>query len=454
MRKGENSVFTSEDATLEINRLFEKDSDELEWEPNKNQKFRLVIPPTVYPPREDTDLLARRLTSLGPGRGRKLLEIGCGTGALTILAASLGWQVSACDINPYAVAASRGNLEANMQKATIREGGVGPEKFPYQGQFDLIVWNLPYIPLDQVDSTLGPMEEAALIDTDYKGLALRLLNCVKNNDLLSKLGRILILGRPNSVPSQADFAIRKWDTLEFDDGEKLEINCLWRPYEKSAKNYVEITGSTNDDLLNFDGPVGTHISTSHQTSGRGRRDRTWKSIEQCYAGSWIVEIGKNINPGLIQLSGGLAVLKTVNDKRLNLKWPNDIMFENRKMSGVLVEGRTSNGNTKVVLGIGINLKSTDEILDFEISSLDEIVDLDHKEIDSKLNCNLSSLLESGSDLPPVDFEDIREEVLQHMKDFGSPNYNGKTYEDFGLSKYGELILGENTIDDGEEINWI
>ena len=104
--------------------------------------------------------------------------------------------------------------------------------------------------------------------------------------------------------------------------------------------------------------------------------------------------------------------------------------------------------------IGINLKSTDEILDFEISSLDEIVDLDHKEIDSKLTCNLSSLLESGSDLPPVDFEDIREEVLQHMKDFGSPNYNGKTYEDFGLSKYGELILGENTIDDGEEINWI
>ena len=106
MREGQNGIFTSEDAELEVQRLFRK-SETMDWEPNKTHKFHLLIPPTVYPPRDDTELFARRLTSIGPGRGRKLLEIGCGSGALTILASSLGWKVSACDINPYAVAAAR-----------------------------------------------------------------------------------------------------------------------------------------------------------------------------------------------------------------------------------------------------------------------------------------------------------------------------------------------------------
>ena len=117
MREGQNGIFTSEDAELEVQRLFRK-SETIDWEPTQTHKFHLLIPPTVYPPREDTELFARRLTSIGPGRGRRLLEIGCGSGALTILASSLGWKVSACDINPYAVAAARGNLQTNLQKGT------------------------------------------------------------------------------------------------------------------------------------------------------------------------------------------------------------------------------------------------------------------------------------------------------------------------------------------------
>ena len=207
------------------------------------------------------------------------MEIGCGSGALSILASSLGWKVSACDINPYAVAAARGNLRSNLQQGIVKEGGVGPEKFPFQEQFDLIIWNLPYIPASEINSVLGPMEEAGLIDTDDKGLAVRLLKCIEQNNLLTTTGRILILSRANSIHSQGDFAVRKWDELEFEDGEKLEINCLWKPYAKSTKKYGEITGSTNDDLLAADGKIGTHISASWQENGRGTRDRIWKSIE-------------------------------------------------------------------------------------------------------------------------------------------------------------------------------
>ena len=95
------------------------------WSPQNGVSFRLLIPRTVYPPREDTDLLARRIISFGPGRGRKFLEIGCGSGAVSILAASMGWKVSSCDINPFAVAATRGNMIENQMDAEIKEGGVG-----------------------------------------------------------------------------------------------------------------------------------------------------------------------------------------------------------------------------------------------------------------------------------------------------------------------------------------
>ena len=453
MRRGDSAIFSANDATSEIDRLA-RESEIIEWQPSKALKFKLSIPPTVYPPREDTNLLAGRLISLGPGKGRKLLEIGCGTGALSILAASLGWSVSACDVNPYAVAATRGNSEVNLQQTVVKEGGVGPEKFPFDEKFDLILWNLPYIPHTEIDSVLGPMEDAALVDSDNQGLANRLLDCVARNNLMAKNGRILILSRENSINLNGKFAVRKWDELEFDDGEKIVIYCAWKPYEKSLSTYVESTGSTNDDLLSSNEEIGTHISTSWQHRGRGRRDRTWKSIDGCYAGSWIVDKSKSINPGLLQLAGGLAVVKSIGHNSLKIKWPNDILIDNRKISGILVEGRTSGEIISVVLGIGINMKSTTEIEDFDIASLDEIVDMNHDELDKLLHCNIASLLEKGDRLPPVNFMDIRNEVMCHMKKLGKPIYRRETYDSFELNDFGELILGNHIVDDGEDVEWV
>ncbi len=453
MRRGDSAIFSPEDATSEIDRL-SRESEIIEWQPSRNMKFKLAIPPTVYPPKEDTDLLARRLISLGPGSGRKLLEIGCGSGALSILAASLGWSVSACDVNPYAVAATRGNSQNNLQQIVVKEGGVGPEKFPFDEKFDIILWNLPYIPHTEIDSVLGPMEEAALVDSDNQGLANRLLDCITRNNLMAKNGRILILSRENSINLNGKFAIRKWDELKFEDGEKIVIYCAWKPYENSPSTYVESTGSTNDDLLSSNAEIGTHISTSWQHRGRGRRDRIWKSIDGCYAGSWIVEKSKSINPGLLQLAGGLAVLKSIDHCSLKIKWPNDILIDNRKLSGILVEGRTSGEIISVVLGIGINMKPTTDSVDFEIASLDEIIDINHHELDKLLHSNIASLLEKGDTLPPVNFNEIRNEVIYHMKKLGKPIYRQEKYDSFGLNDFGELILGENIVDDGEDVEWV
>lgn len=452
MASGERGIFTPADAQSEVDRQ-KRPPSTLKWRPNSTQSIELTIPPTVYPPREDTDLMANRLIQLGAGKGRKFLEIGCGSGALSILASSLGWNVHACDINPFAVAATRGNMAKNLQSGIVKEGGIGPDGFPFEDKFDLIIWNLPYIPAEEVGELLGPMEEAGLIDTDTQGLQSRFISLIVKNNLLATSGKMLLLGRTGSIGASENFAVRDWDTLEFDDGEALTIFCLWRPWETAENIFVQSTGSTNDDLFHKSG-VGTHISTPLQTSGKGRRDRKWNSIERCYAGSWIVAEDKEVNPGLLQLSGGLAVIKSIQSDRLKLKWPNDILIDERKLCGVLVEGKSSQNSSKVVLGIGINLYASDKVIDGrEISTLDEIGKLDFELLDRRLNSELSSLIEERNDIPPVNFDSIRAEILSHMKSLGRPRYGEVVYNDFDLNERGELVLGHNVIDDGEDVSW-
>ena len=451
-RMDEREVFSPLHAQREIEFL-KKPPNATVWSPQNGIAFQLLIPNTVYPPREDTDLLAKRIISFGPGRGRKFLEIGCGSGAVSILAASMGWKVSSCDINPYAVAATIGNMSENKLEAEIKEGGIGPEEFPFTAKFDLIVWNLPYIPYSEINETLGPMEEASLLDTDILGLGHRMLRSVISNQLLATNWRILAISRENSIKDTLIFAHRVWDEIEFDDGEKLVLTCFWRPYEGAENSFVESTASTNDDVLAKTG-IGTHISSKFQTAGRGRRDRKWESIDESYAGSWIVAEGEKINPGHLQLSGALAVLKVFQNEQLLLKWPNDILIGKRKLCGILAEGKSNDKSTRVVLGIGINLKKNDTDLNLNYSSIDEIIETNHQEVDQALNRELSSLLEELPDIPPLRHSEVRMEILDKMQRFGTPVHNGTPHESFGLNDRGELILGDLTIDDGEEVEWI
>lgn len=447
----EREVFTAEDAALEVERLQRPPSASI-WSPLEGFSYKLIIPTTVYPPREDTDILAKRIIALGPGRGRKFLEIGSGSGALCVLASSMGWKVSGCDINPFAVAATKGNLSDNGFDGNIKEGGIGPERFPFEETFDLIIWNLPYIIPDEIDQVLGPMEEAALVDTDNRGLGNRLLRSITSNQLLAPKGRILILGRENSITDTHYLAHRVWDNIEFENGEKLEVSCYWRPFEGAKNIFVERTGSTNEDLLNKTG-VGTHVSTNWQTAGRGRKKRNWTSIEGSYAGSWIVGEGTDINPGHLQLSGGLAVLNSLNQNELILKWPNDIMIDKRKVCGILAEGRTMENGTLVVLGFGLNLKTGNHDIDVEVATLDEIMKIEYEDFDIRLNCELASLIESLDDIPPIRYLEIRNQALAQIKRMGSPKYNGEIYTDFDLNENGELILGPHIVDDGEDVIW-
>ena len=150
-------MFDENKAFREIE-LLGGEAREIKW-----KKFHLTIPHTVYPPKEDTDLLATVLEKITPFGKKRLLEIGSGSGALSILAASMGWEVEACDINPFAAAATRFNALENGFDITSAEGGIGPSadgnhsQWMKPGSYDLVVWNMPYIPASEIEEYLGPM---------------------------------------------------------------------------------------------------------------------------------------------------------------------------------------------------------------------------------------------------------------------------------------------------------
>ncbi len=112
-----------------------------------------------------------------------------------------------------------------------------------------------------------------------------------------------------------------------------------------------LTGSTNADarLLALAGaPHGTLVTAAEQTDGRGREGRRWVAP----AGSALLcSLIVRGAPTLLSLRAGVAVAEVVGGAA-RIKWPNDVLLDARKVSGILVEARPHEG--WAVLGIGIN----------------------------------------------------------------------------------------------------
>jgi len=99
----------------------------------------------------------------------------------------------------------------------------------------------------------------------------------------------------------------------------------------------------------------------YQTAGRGRRGRTWVAPPGgaiCLSVSWTF---REVPPDLGALSlvigvCGLRALVSLGVTRARLKWPNDILLDDRKLGGILIELRAeSAGPACVVIGVGLNV---------------------------------------------------------------------------------------------------
>lgn len=161
------------------------------------------------------------------------------------------------------------------------------------------------------------------------------------------------------------------------------------PWPGAPLYFKKKTGSTMEDarrLFLTGCPDGTVVLTAFQERGRGRMtDRSWSAEE-----------GKNLlftvvlrSPGgvggtggapqMLPLIAGLALAVTVErlySLPVQLKWPNDLLVEGKKLAGILCEALAEGGSFGVLIGFGVNCNqvSFPEDLEQKAISLSRILD--------------------------------------------------------------------------------
>jgi BirA family biotin operon repressor/biotin-[acetyl-CoA-carboxylase] ligase len=136
---------------------------------------------------------------------------------------------------------------------------------------------------------------------------------------------------------------------------------------------VPETGSTNDDVLAMarqGEPEGTWLRAERQSGGRGRQGRGWHSPEgNLYASTLVRLLPGDPPPPTLALVAAVALQEVLSayapTHRISIKWPNDLLAEREKISGILLEREAE----AVVIGIGVNLACQPEGLDRPVTCL-------------------------------------------------------------------------------------
>jgi len=149
--------------------------------------------------------------------------------------------------------------------------------------------------------------------------------------------------------------------------------------------------STNSFLINNynNYPDYSVIYAEEQTSGRGRFNRIWNSIKgkDCTFSILlpVKEIDPSLHPVISQITA-FSVYETLKAYSLKseIKWPNDVIVNNKKICGIICEKTGSADKPFVVIGIGININSSAD----ELSKIDQPATSIYNELNVCLDINM------------------------------------------------------------------
>lgn len=146
----------------------------------------------------------------------------------------------------------------------------------------------------------------------------------------------------------------------------------WRDVE-----VVDAVPSTNAVLaqrVRAGSVVESVLIAEHQTAGRGRLDRTWVSPPRAGITMSVVLRPDDVHESKwpwVTLIAGLAVaaaVRQVAGVEATLKWPNDVIVDDRKLAGLLAERVDGPRGSAIVVGIGLNVSTRSEELPVEVAT--------------------------------------------------------------------------------------
>jgi BirA family biotin operon repressor/biotin-[acetyl-CoA-carboxylase] ligase len=213
----------------------------------------------------------------------------------------------------------------------------------------------------------------------------------------------------------------------------------------SPHHHHEVTDSTNlraKELAAGGAPSGTVVTAAEQTAGRGRGDRVW--VAPPGAALLYSAILRPLDLGhlLLPLAVPVAVCEAceaVAPVRCEVKWPNDVWLDERKLGGVLIEARPPDW---AVIGIGINLAiAPDEFpadLRWAAASLGHGVT--PEEMRGALDAALTRWVEADPDTVRERFaarDALRDRELSWE---GGPDAGGRSGTGAGIDERGNLLV--------------
>lgn len=199
-------------------------------------------------------------------------------------------------------------------------------------------------------------------------------------------------------------------------------------YDHVALNAVESTNEEAKKLAIAGAPAGTIVTAVSQRSGRGRVGRKWTSPPGNLYTSLVLRPRRPLSEvGSLSLVAALAIGHTLGNllsyvDNWQLKWPNDVLVDGAKISGVLAESEINEAGQLawVVIGMGINVEITPEIADRPVTSLKKQgLEVTVDVVFRKLQENFRALYEVWE---RDGFEGVKLDWVSHAQGLGCPVY--------------------------------
>jgi len=163
----------------------------------------------------------------------------------------------------------------------------------------------------------------------------------------------------------------------------IQTNLRTKELGKNIEYYNRLDSTNTEawELVEEDNNHGTIVITENQTNGKGQKNKTWGMVPgKSLVFSLILSKNYPINhSGLICLSVSLALIESLNKRGLDaqLKWPNDLLIDGKKIGGILCETKIEKNDIKnMVIGVGVNVNESiaehDESIQKNLTTMFEV----------------------------------------------------------------------------------
>jgi BirA family biotin operon repressor/biotin-[acetyl-CoA-carboxylase] ligase len=189
----------------------------------------------------------------------------------------------------------------------------------------------------------------------------------------------------------------------------------------------------------------TVILAETQSAGRGRYRRAWVSPRGNLYASFIYSVEER-DPRL-SYAVAVAIAESLIHFKIcpSIKWPNDILIDGKKVSGVLIE---YSGNF-VVIGIGINIKSNPKVQEYETAKISDYANVGRDDLAAVLMKNMDVWLKRDFSIVRKRWTDLAEGLNKTIM------HRGRRAELVGINEDGALVLrrgSEYIMEYGDEIS--